>query len=154
MTTATKTAKDTKPATVAAPKDAAPAVKGADAPKFRAPKERETAQSLGMMLGYGNATKAEVEAWLKANNINRSRAEEIVAFLPPALTTQVTLPDAAVGGGGKAPPKAGEKRSYKAQQLDDGYVFLRLPVDQLGIIKGGMIDVLFGTDKIEVTKGK
>lgn len=55
-------------------------------------------------------------------------------------------------GRGRSAPSSGEVRTYKAQQVKAGGPFLRLPLDVLGIQKGGVIRVRFDADQIVVTK--
>ena len=52
---------------------------------------------------------------------------------------------------GKVPPKVGETRPYKAQALK-GKVFMRTPLDTLGIKKKDILDVTFEDDKIVIRK--
>lgn len=53
---------------------------------------------------------------------------------------------------GKEPPKAGEIRDYKAQQVKKGVPFLRLNLSVLGIKKGEGVRVEFDNDKYVVYK--
>lgn len=52
-------------------------------------------------------------------------------------------------GRGRTVPVAGEVRKYKVQQLHDGQLFVRLPVEPLeGIRKGSVVRVVFAKDRI------
>ena len=53
---------------------------------------------------------------------------------------------------GRPMPKIGEKKLYKAQQIKEGGLFLRLPVETLIDTKGEELEVRFGQDLIEVRK--
>ena len=53
-------------------------------------------------------------------------------------------------GRGRASPRAGERRRYKAQQIRTGDPFLRLPLSSLEIYKGRVLDVHFEEDRIVV----
>lgn len=55
-------------------------------------------------------------------------------------------------GRGRAAPITGETRSYKAQQINTGGPFLRLPLDVLGVEKGGAVRVTFTEDHIVVSR--
>jgi hypothetical protein len=55
-------------------------------------------------------------------------------------------------GRGRAAPIIGETRTYKAQQINTGGPFLRLPLDVLGIEKGSTVRVTFGDNAITVSK--
>lgn len=49
-------------------------------------------------------------------------------------------------GKGRTPPRLGDRRNYKAQQVKDGGVFGRIPLDTLGTDKGECCNVQFLTD--------
>ena len=53
---------------------------------------------------------------------------------------------------GRPAPKVGEQKLYKAQQIKDGGLFLRLPVETLVDAKGMALEVRFEADHIEVRK--
>jgi hypothetical protein len=53
---------------------------------------------------------------------------------------------------GRPSPKIGEKKFYKAQQIKEGGLFLRLPVETLVDAKGLDLEVRFEKDLIEVRK--
>tara|TARA_Y100001934_G_C11593909_1_gene424567 strand:+ start:98 stop:472 length:375 start_codon:yes stop_codon:yes gene_type:complete len=53
---------------------------------------------------------------------------------------------------GRPAPKVGEHKLYKAQQIKDGGLFLRLPVETLVDAKGMALEVRFEADRIEVRK--
>jgi hypothetical protein len=55
-------------------------------------------------------------------------------------------------GRGRSAPSTGETRSYKVQQIKNTGPFLRLPLDSLDILKGGVVRVRFEDDHIVVTK--
>jgi len=53
-------------------------------------------------------------------------------------------------GRGRSAPQQGETRTYKAQQINNGGPFLRLPLDSLGVKKGAVVRVKFDEDQIVV----
>ncbi len=55
-------------------------------------------------------------------------------------------------GRGRNAPLKGETRLYKAQQVQTGGPFLRLPLEVLGVKKGEQLKVHFGGEKISVEK--
>jgi hypothetical protein len=54
------------------------------------------------------------------------------------------------GERGRKSPEAGDNRRYKAQQIKDGALFIRLPVDTLVDEKGGVVEVFFKDGSIIV----
>lgn len=54
---------------------------------------------------------------------------------------------------GRTMPRAGDTRTYRAQQVGDGGVFLRLPLEALGAAKGNIVSVSFQVDRIVTTLG-
>lgn len=65
-----------------------------------------------------------------------------------ALWTEIKTP----GVKGRKPVKIGDSRSYKAQQIgDDGDLFIRLPVNLLGVSKGQDLRVTFDNGVISVS---
>ena len=51
---------------------------------------------------------------------------------------------------GRTMPLVGQERVYRAQKLDMGGAFLRLPLSSLGTVKGGQVQVSFEQDRIVV----
>jgi hypothetical protein len=62
------------------------------------------------------------------------------------------LHPAGTGERGRPAARVGESRTYSAQQVNDGAVFIRLPVDLLGVGKGGDVKVSFADGRITVTR--
>jgi hypothetical protein len=62
------------------------------------------------------------------------------------------LHPAGTGERGRPAAKVGDSRTYSAQQVNDGAVFIRLPVDLLGVGKGGDVKVSFADGRIVVTR--
>lgn len=91
----------------------------------------------------GNASKATVRRAVKLLQGTSSDTTELERWLTDAI--------GAVGRGRTA-PKPGETRSYKAQQIKNGSPFLRLPLDSLGVEKGGTVRVRFDDDRIIITR--
>lgn len=56
------------------------------------------------------------------------------------------------GARGRAAPKAGQERIYRAQQIKTSGAFLRLPLAALAINKGDVLTVQFEKDHIVVKK--
>jgi hypothetical protein len=56
------------------------------------------------------------------------------------------------GRRGRAAPQVGSERTYRAQQLEQGSPFLRLPLDALNIRKGASVTVRFERDRIIISK--
>src|SRR5688572_21559503 len=57
-----------------------------------------------------------------------------------------------VGSRGRAAPKIGQERVYRAQQINESGPFLRLPLGALRAVKGDTLCVLFENDCIVVKK--
>jgi len=62
---------------------------------------------------------------------------------------------ATIGTGtrGRSVPATGQERIYRAQKLQSGGVFLRLPLSPLGTGKSGKVKVRFERDRIVVENG-
>lgn len=62
---------------------------------------------------------------------------------------------ATIGTGtrGRSVPSMGQERIYRAQKLQSGGVFLRLPLSPLGTDKCGKVKVRFERDRITVENG-
>ncbi|MCA9508416.1 MAG: hypothetical protein KC505_08350 [Myxococcales bacterium] len=59
-----------------------------------------------------------------------------------------------VGSRGRAAPKIGQERVYRAQQINESGPFLRLPLGALKALKGDALSVSFEKDCITVSKRK
>lgn len=57
------------------------------------------------------------------------------------------------GTRGRAVPITGQERIYKAQKINAGGPFLRLPLNPLGTSKGGFVSVRFERNQIIVKNG-
>lgn len=88
------------------------------------------------------------------NNISRAVLEKAAASLGErgqdvseinALITE--LHGEKGTGKGRTPPSVGDVRNYKGQQVKDGGVFGRIPLDTLGTEKGGLCNVAFLEDE-------
>jgi hypothetical protein len=53
---------------------------------------------------------------------------------------------------GRKPPKTGDTKLYSVQQVEDGDMFIRLPLGTLRVEKGEKISVCFTAGEITVTK--
>ena len=58
------------------------------------------------------------------------------------------------GTRGRSIPVSGQERIYRAQKLEAGTAFLRLPLAPLGTNKGGKVRVIFENDRIVVKNEK
>ena len=102
-----------------------------------------------------NGTEAVAQQW-QSGNVSRSTLRRAVSKLQQSSedtsdlekwVTQTLGPS----GRGRAAPRVGETRSYKAQQIKAGSPFLRLPLDSLGATKGQDVQVEFKDGQIVVT---
>jgi hypothetical protein len=57
-----------------------------------------------------------------------------------------------VGSRGRAAPKIGQERIYRAQQINESGPFLRLPLGALRALKGDVLAVSFEKDRIIVKR--
>jgi hypothetical protein len=57
-----------------------------------------------------------------------------------------------VGSRGRAAPKIGQERVYRAQQINESGPFLRLPLGALKALKGDALSVVFEKDRIVVKR--
>ena len=102
-----------------------------------------------------NGTEAVAKQW-QSGNVSRSTLRRAVSKLRQSSEDTSELErwvsqTLGPSGRGRAAPRVGEVRSYKAQQLKEGSPFLRLPLDSLGATKGQDVQVAFQDGKIVVT---
>lgn len=95
------------------------------------------------LLKEGRASKTAVRRALDAFQDQGAQA----AALEDYVKTHVGQ-----GRRGRSAPLVGQERVYKAQKLNTGSTFLRLPLEALGVQKGGVVKVRFERDRIVVTK--
>lgn len=57
-----------------------------------------------------------------------------------------------IGSRGRAAPKIGQERVYRAQQINESGPFLRLPLGALKATKGDTLSVVFEKDRIIVKR--
>lgn len=95
------------------------------------------------MLKDGRASRAAVRKALDALR----HAGAPTAALDDFIKTHIGQ-----GRRGRAAPLVGTERSYRAQKIEGGSPFLRLPLEALGVKKGGLVTVRFERDRIVVSK--
>ena len=100
--------------------------------------------AIEQMLADGSTTKAAVRRALAA----LQEAGSAAAALDEFVKTHIGQ-----GRRGRAAPLVGAERSYRAQKLSSGSTFLRLPLEALGVQKGGLVTVRFERDRIVITPG-
>lgn len=100
---------------------------------------------------------AAVEQLLKSGQASRSTVRRALSELKASGKNVTELErwvavNVGSSGRGRSTPSPGESRSYKAQQVKAGGPFLRLPLDVLGVEKGGVVRVHFGNGEIVVSR--
>ena len=95
------------------------------------------------LLAEGTTTKAAVRRALQAFQDAGSPVATLAEFVKTHLGQARR---------GRAAPLVGAERSYRAQKLSSGSTFLRLPLEALGVTKGGVVTVRFERDRIIVSK--
>ena len=98
-----------------------------------------------------------VEKLLKDGRASRGAVRKALDALRQQGAAAATLDDFVkthIGQGrrGRTAPLVGTDRTYRAQKLSTGSPFLRLPLEALGVKKGGLVTVRFERDRIVVTK--
>lgn len=95
------------------------------------------------LLKDGKASKMAVRKALTALRESGANAAALDGFVAAHMPK---------GSRGRAAAVAGSERSYRAQQLAKGSAFLRLPLEALGVKKGGLVAVRFESDRVVVTR--
>lgn len=95
------------------------------------------------LLTEGRASRTAVRRALDALEQQGSQATALADFVKTHIGQ---------GRRGRSAPLVGQERVYKAQRLGDGATFLRLPLEALGVHKGGVVKVRFDRDRIVVVK--
>jgi hypothetical protein len=98
-----------------------------------------------------------VEKLLKDGRTNKAAVRKALEALRELGAAAATLDDfvrAQLGNDrrGRAAPLVGSERTYRAQQLETGSPFLRLPLKTLGVKKGSLLTVRFDRDQIIVSR--
>ncbi len=98
-----------------------------------------------------------VEKLLKDGKVSRAAVRKALEALREQGAAAATLDDfvkANIGQGrrGRTAPLVGTDRTYRAQKLSTGSPFLRLPLEALGVKKGGLVTVKFDRDRLVITK--
>jgi hypothetical protein len=98
-----------------------------------------------------------VDKLMKEGRVSRGAVRKALDALRQAGASAATLDDFVkthIGQGrrGRSAPLVGTERTYRAQKLETGSPFLRLPLEALGVKKGGIVTVRFDRDRIIVSK--
>ncbi len=99
-----------------------------------------------------------VEKLLKDGKTSRAAVRKALEALRQQGAAAATLDDfvkthiGSSGRRGRSAPLVGSDRTYRAQKLETGSPFVRLPLDALGVKKGGLVTVRFERDRIIVSK--
>jgi hypothetical protein len=80
-----------------------------------------------------------------ADNFVETKAAGVQSFLD-FVEAKLGTP----GRRGRKPAEAGDVREYRTQQVEDGGIFIRLPVNSLVNAKGAVVKVTFEADRIVV----
>jgi hypothetical protein len=96
------------------------------------------------LLKDGRTSRAAVRKALEALRLQGAAAATLDDFVKSQLGS--------TGRRGRSAPLVGSDRTYRAQKLETGSPFVRLPLDALGIKKGGLVTVRFERDRIIVSK--
>ncbi len=130
----------------------------------KASKKPKGAPRAGKRLSYKDLQIAylsdgvnAVEKLLKDGKASRGAVRKALDALRQQGAAAATLDDFVkthIGQGrrGRSAPLVGTDRTYRAQKLNTGSPFLRLPLEALGVKKGGLVTVRFERDRIVVTK--
>ena len=110
-----------------------------------------------IQISYLSDGVAAVERLLKDGKASRGAVRKALDALRQQGAAAATLDDFVkthIGQGrrGRSAPLVGTDRTYRAQKLATGSPFLRLPLEALGVKKGGLVTVRFERDRIIVTK--
>jgi hypothetical protein len=129
-----------------------------------ATKKAKAAPKTGKRLSYKDIQIADladgvsaVERLMKEGRASRAAVRRALDALRQQGAAAATLDDfvkSHIGQGrrGRSAPLVGTDRTYRAQKLTTGSPFLRLPLEALGVKKGGLVTVRFERDRIIVTK--
>lgn len=94
-------------------------------------------------LGASKVALRKAIPGLEAQGVDAKKLDAFRAFVVDTVGE--------VGEGrGRSAPEVGQTRTYKAQALKDGSAFIRLPVESLGIGKGGSVEVVFVEGETQV----
>lgn len=110
-----------------------------------------------IQIAYLSDGVAAVERLLKDGKASRAAVRKALDALRQQGAAAATLDDFVkthIGQGrrGRSAPLVGTDRTYRAQKLATGSPFLRLPLEALGVKKGGLVTVRFERDRVIVTK--
>jgi hypothetical protein len=130
----------------------------------KASKKAKAPRSSGKRLSYKDLQivylsdgVSAVEKLMKDGKASRAAVRKALDALRQQGAAAATLDDFVkthIGQGrrGRSAPLVGTDRTYRAQKLATGSPFLRLPLEALGVKKGGLVTVRFERDRIVVSK--
>lgn len=130
----------------------------------KGPKKKSTGPRASKRLSYKDIQIAyladgvgAVEKLLSEEKASRAAVRKALEALRQQGAAAATLDDFVkthIGAGrrGRAAPLVGTDRTYRAQKLATGSPFVRLPLESLGVKKGGVVTVRFERDRIIVSK--
>jgi hypothetical protein len=95
------------------------------------------------LLNEGRASRAAVRKALDALRQQGAAAATLDDFVKTHIGQ---------GRRGRTAPLVGTDRTYRAQKLTTGSPFVRLPLEAIGVKKGGLVTVRFERDRIIVSK--
>ena len=127
------------------------------AKKKAAPAPRKRLSYKDIQISYLADGIGAVEKLLNSGKVSRAAVRKALEALRQQGAAAATLDDfvkANLGEGrrGRTAPLVGTERTYRAQKLETGSPFVRLPLDALGVKKGGVVTVRFERDRIIVSK--
>ena len=96
------------------------------------------------LLREGKTSRAAIRKALEALRQQGAAAATLDDFVKTQIGTSSRR--------GRSAPLVGSDRTYRAQKLETGSAFVRLPLDALGVKKGGLVTVRFERDRIIVSK--
>ena len=95
------------------------------------------------LLNEGRASRAAIRKALDALRQQGAAAATLDDFVKTNIGQ---------GRRGRTAPLVGTDRTYRAQKLATGSPFVRLPLEAIGVKKGGLVTVRFERDRIIVSK--
>ena len=125
--------------------------------KKAAPKAVKRLSYKDIQIHYLADGVSAVEKLLNEGRASRAAIRKALDALRQQGAAAATLDDFVkthIGQGrrGRTAPLVGTDRTYRAQKLATGSPFVRLPLEAIGVKKGGLVTVLFERDRIIVSK--
>ena len=127
--------------------------------KKREKREKRNVSFKDVQIAYLMGGVGEIERLVKDGRVSKPSIRRALTELAASgrnvepLERWVDEQFGAAGSGrGRTAASAGDSRTYKAQQIGSGGAFLRLPLEVLGVKKGGTVRVRFERDSIVVSR--